>query len=1170
MSNLIFNTTIGAAPQITTAPTYSGTVEVGQTVTATEGTETGDGTITTTWQWLRNGVAISEATNSSYTIVSADEGTQLSVRQTATSIYGVASRNSAQQTVSSDTGNTVIISGVPTISGTPEVGETLTASAATSTGDEPITTTWQWLRNGSDISGETSQTYVVQAEDEFQNIAVRQTDSNSIPSSDSAISASVTIGVPTIEYQLLTVQEDSATGSTGSGTISYDLTGDWDIIVFTGGSDKTESLSFDGVDVPIILPENIPPTIPDDYPSGGHRLAVAKTTLTGLTGAGTINYTVEFSSSDGTYPIGAVAVKNGDLQPVTNDNWKFSGTGDTITFNSIEVPTNGAFLLGASLGRATEMQSVGGETYPAWTTLDQQGIITNDGTNEGLAIAWAADQFASYYDEAVETSSLASDKICHAFLAFTPKNATSPAAVPQAWTLENEASVTGDIAKVDVQTGPFLLDHVVNNYELEIQKSGGTVVERVLGGDATNYVRRHRMDTNTTTTCRLRAIFTRLSDAALITGGWSDPKNVTTTTGSPSITLEKSVSGDIYLGEAIVFSVNDESGFDLISTAGDSKSLRKPMHELDYYIDQDDVTEEGNLERINEVRYTNFFPNIERSQSRCRRFAFAPQTTGTKTFTATVTDLNGNSATDTASITVVDPQSVIADGDTYVYSSTSDWTGTPAGANRYTDWATFVAAIEEPLLNGTSSGQRLVYIHDDEVVGDGTQIPVYGLDEFHVRNYGGGTNLPSLDHFFYVQCGRASIYGIDLDKGYDPRTYPGDATSGVGFRPSDGFDLSNCGTAGLANCGVRGGNINYFAPAPGNAMAIFDCLSGGEGINGAGWANFGLFADNMGTLAVHGMKNTQAINTIRAEGTKGETDPPVFSDHGPQRSSRPKEDIGISRMLNYSANSWGSGESVQPNFRMFGSGFTPAPIGIHIVECVTEGVTFPVSDSSRAGGIAASTPQDVVIDGLVHLIAHGAGSAFIIRMGGTTLKNLLCIVSSQKGDVRPDGFRRFWGFQSEFLGDYPPKDNWNHPIRIINGTFVDLSFDTDTDSDFFDLFAIDGDDLVSATKNKEHQDVEFIQCVSHAPNFSTSTTTFDPLNNTALGHSAFYQQKTFFDGVSVTEDTTFHIDDSALCLWNVESGSSGFETASSPLTPRRDGRGVLRGASPSLGWLEPI
>lgn len=76
------------APVITGVPTISGTATVGNVLTASPASVTGTPSPTRTWQWYRDGVAISGATGSTHTIVSADQGTDITVQQIETNVAG--------------------------------------------------------------------------------------------------------------------------------------------------------------------------------------------------------------------------------------------------------------------------------------------------------------------------------------------------------------------------------------------------------------------------------------------------------------------------------------------------------------------------------------------------------------------------------------------------------------------------------------------------------------------------------------------------------------------------------------------------------------------------------------------------------------------------------------------------------------------------------------------------------------------------------------------------------------------------------------------------------------------------------------------------------------------------------------------------------------------------
>lgn len=83
----------------------------------------------------------------------------------------------------------------PTITGTPAVGATLTATSGTWTGTAPITYEYQWERNGADIAGATTTTHLVDALDEGANLQIRVTATNAA-GSDVAYSLPFEIPIP--------------------------------------------------------------------------------------------------------------------------------------------------------------------------------------------------------------------------------------------------------------------------------------------------------------------------------------------------------------------------------------------------------------------------------------------------------------------------------------------------------------------------------------------------------------------------------------------------------------------------------------------------------------------------------------------------------------------------------------------------------------------------------------------------------------------------------------------------------------------------------------------------------------------------------------------------------------------------------------------------------------
>jgi hypothetical protein len=86
-----------AAPVNLVAPSISGTLVVGDTLTRTAGTW--QGALSVSGQWLRSGVAISGATGSTYVLTAADSGRSITYVETALSLSGSTSALAVSNTL---------------------------------------------------------------------------------------------------------------------------------------------------------------------------------------------------------------------------------------------------------------------------------------------------------------------------------------------------------------------------------------------------------------------------------------------------------------------------------------------------------------------------------------------------------------------------------------------------------------------------------------------------------------------------------------------------------------------------------------------------------------------------------------------------------------------------------------------------------------------------------------------------------------------------------------------------------------------------------------------------------------------------------------------------------------------------------------------------------------
>jgi fibronectin type 3 domain-containing protein len=228
-----------AAPVNTSTPTISGTPVKGGTLVAGTGSWSGTEPIGFAFAWMRcdgggaNCVAIAGATNTTYVLQDADVGARIRVLVTASNAEGTGSALSAATDIVTQAGapqNT----GEPSISGSPGVGQKLSASSGSWTGAQPITFSYQWVRCGSDggnpdgsncpfISGATGTSYVLTSSDVGSRIRVRVTATNSLGSQTAASNPTV----PVTANAPVNTKEPSISGSPVVGQKLSTNSGSW-------------------------------------------------------------------------------------------------------------------------------------------------------------------------------------------------------------------------------------------------------------------------------------------------------------------------------------------------------------------------------------------------------------------------------------------------------------------------------------------------------------------------------------------------------------------------------------------------------------------------------------------------------------------------------------------------------------------------------------------------------------------------------------------------------------------------------------------------------------------------------------------------------------------------------------------------------------------------------
>ena len=306
--------TVTVAPRVTSSqrsrrqntpatgwPGITGTAFAGETLMATTNRiKDEDGLMGAifTYQWLVNDAEISDATDSSYTVTATDQGNPIHVRVTFTDDAG-NEESLTSNPVMAATFNS-IATGAPTISGTAQVGQILTASTSDisdSDGLDNANFTYQWISNDgtedSHIQNATGSTYTVGADDEGKTIKVRvsfaddrsnhETVTSTATAAVTASPNSAATGAPTISGtaqvgQMLTVSTSDISDSDGliNATFTYQWLADDTDITDATGSTYTLAAADEGETVKIRL------SFTDDR---GHQETLTSTATAAVTAA---------------------------------------------------------------------------------------------------------------------------------------------------------------------------------------------------------------------------------------------------------------------------------------------------------------------------------------------------------------------------------------------------------------------------------------------------------------------------------------------------------------------------------------------------------------------------------------------------------------------------------------------------------------------------------------------------------------------------------------------------------------------------------------------------------------------------------------------------------------------------------------------------------------------
>ena len=199
------------------AVTISGTASQGSELTAvTDALADEDGLGDLNYQWLRDGSDIDGATASTYTLTQDDVGTAISVKVIYTDDGGTVEEVLSGATTEVANTNDNPTGGISIVGTASQENELTVEVSALEDQDGLGDLSYQWLRNGSEISGATSATYTLTEADVGENISARAAYTDGFGKVETVTSA---------ETLPVTNRNDSPTGSvTISGTAAEDQT----------------------------------------------------------------------------------------------------------------------------------------------------------------------------------------------------------------------------------------------------------------------------------------------------------------------------------------------------------------------------------------------------------------------------------------------------------------------------------------------------------------------------------------------------------------------------------------------------------------------------------------------------------------------------------------------------------------------------------------------------------------------------------------------------------------------------------------------------------------------------------------------------------------------------------------------------------------------------------
>ena len=397
-------------------PTITGTPTQGATLTVnTDAISDADGLGTGgfSYQWQAGGNDISGATGTTFELTQAQVGATITVKVSYTDGGNTAeSLTSAATSAVANTNDDP--TGLPTITGTPTQGATLTVNTDAISDADGLGTggfSYQWQAGGNDISGATESTFVLTQTQVGKpiTVTVSYTDGgNTVESLTSAATSAITntnddpTGLPTIsgtatQGATLTANTDAISDADGLGAFSYQWQADGTDI--SGATESTFVLTQTQVGKPI--------TVTVSYTDGGNTVESLTSAATSAV-ANTNDDPTGLPTITGTPTQGAILTANTDAISDADGLGDFSyqwqadatdisgATGETFELTQAQVGATITVMVSYTDGGNTAESLTSAATSAVTNTNDAPtGTVTIDGTaTQGATLTVNTDSIA--------------------------------------------------------------------------------------------------------------------------------------------------------------------------------------------------------------------------------------------------------------------------------------------------------------------------------------------------------------------------------------------------------------------------------------------------------------------------------------------------------------------------------------------------------------------------------------------------------------------------------------------------------------------------------------------------------------------------------------------------------------------------------------------------------